>query len=79
MTISGYGKFDINAQNFWNSSPNSIKIKFLNSSHRTLANDIYLVQFRAEVRIYQLFSIVFGNYIIMKSFVVTWFLNLYIL
>ena len=49
------------------------KITFLNSSHENLSNDVYFFSFR----IFPLSSIVFGNDIIMTSFLVTWFSNLH--
>ena len=72
MTIfgEGFGKFDINADNFWHNGSNSIKITLLESSHQNLSNDIYLFG-STKVRIFPLFSIVFGNGIIMTSFLVT--------
>ena len=68
-------KFDINAHNVLHSDSNSIKSTFLDSSHQYLANDIYFVWFRGVPH----FFIVFGNDVIMMSFLVTWFLNLHIL
>ena len=44
--VSSFSKFDINAHNFRHSGSNSIKIKFLNSSHQALSNDVYFVWFR---------------------------------
>ena len=76
MTIlRGHGKFDINAHNVSHSGSNSIKLTFLNSSHQNLSNDIYFVWFRRGLH----FPIVFGNDIIMTSFLATWFSNLHIL
>ena len=77
MTIVGewFGKFDINVHNFRYSGSNSIKITFLNSSHQNLSNDRYFVWFRGGPH----FPIVFGNDIIMTSFLVTRLSNLHIL
>ena len=56
---------------------NSIKITFLNSSHHTLSNYIYFVWFRRGPHCPIVFHC-FGNDIIIKSFLVTWFSNLHI-
>ena len=76
--VSSHGKFDINAHKFWHSGLNSIKVTFLNSSHQNLSNDIYFVWFSWGSH-FPIVPIVFGNDIIMTSFLVTRFLNLYIL
>ena len=56
---------------------NSIKVTFLDNFHQIVSNDIYFVWFHGGPHFP--FSIVFGNDIIMKSFLVTWFSNWHIL
>ena len=68
-------KFDKNARKFWHSGLNSIKGTFLDSSYQYLLNDIWFVWFHGS----PYFSIVFGNDVIMTSFLVTCFSNLHIL
>ena len=71
-------KLDINANNFLHSGSNSIKVTFLASSHQAFRK-IYILYYSAEVHIFHCFSIVFGNDIIMTSFLVAWFSSLHIL
>ena len=54
---------------------NSIKSSFLDNSHRFLSNDLYFVYFRGGPN----FAIVFGNDVIMTSFVIVEFSNQHIL
>ena len=68
-------KCHLNAHNFWQNYSNLIKLAFLDSSHQGLSNDILSDWFLGRSH----FSIVFGNDIVMTSFLVTWASNLYIL
>ena len=61
--VSGYGKFDVNAQTFWQNGSNSIKVTFLNSFHQNLWNDIYFVWFRQDPH----FPTVFHCFLVMTS------------
>ena len=60
---------------FYTVDSNLIKITFLDSSHQNLSTDVHFVGLRGGPH----FSIVFGNDIIMTSFLVTWFSNLHVL
>ena len=66
-------KFHLNAHNFTQNHSNLIKRIFLNSSHKDLSNDIYVDWFLGRPH----FFIVFGNDIIMTSFLVTHSSNLH--
>ena len=72
------GKLDINAHNLWHSGSNSIKVTFLDTSLQNFSNNVYFTWFCGGPH-FPLFSIVFGNDIIMNSFLVTWLSNFRIL
>ena len=77
MTIFGeyHCKFDINAHNFRHSGSNFKQIHFLIGVIKTF-RAMYILFGSTEAHIFPLFSIVFGNDVIMTLFLVAWYSDL---